>query len=52
MNEFRQYVFIYLFIYFFLHIRYSIQHVEKANDMGAIETLMVTDELFRYDVVE
>ena len=25
-----------------------IKHVERANDINAIETLMVTDELFRY----
>lgn len=31
----------------FWTIQCRLQHVEKANDMGAIGTLMVTDELFR-----
>lgn len=26
---------------------YRIDHVERANEMEAIETLLVTDELFR-----
>ena len=34
-----------LFVLFSLH---RIKHTEKANESNAIETLMVTDELFRF----
>ena len=35
------------FFYNAYHYHYSIDDVERANEVNAIETLLVTDELFR-----
>ena len=31
---------------------YGVKHVEKANEVLAVETLLVSDELFRYNTLE
>ena len=32
----------------YMYCLHRIKHVERANEVNAIETLMVTDELFRF----
>ena len=39
------------FVSYYVFLLHRIRHTEKANESNAIETLMVTDELFRFAIL-